>query len=68
MHGNTRTQTMTGARQMFFKKSKKIKELKSLLAIYREKDRTQTNLIRVHINNNLLLRAEIKRLKKESKL
>lgn len=53
---------------MFFRKSREIKELKSLLAIYREKDRTQTNLIRVYINNNLLLRAEIKKLKKESKL
>lgn len=53
---------------MLFRKSKEIKELKSLLSIFYERNKIQTNLIRVHLNANQQLREEIKRLKKESKL
>lgn len=53
---------------MFFRKAKEIKELKSLLSIFYERNKIQTNLIRVHLNTNQWLREEIKRLKKESKL
>lgn len=53
---------------MFFRKSKEIKELKSLLSIFYERNKIQTDMIRVHINTNQRLREEIKQLKKESKL
>lgn len=53
---------------MFFRKSKEIKELKSLLSIFNERNKIQTNLIRVHLNTNRRLREEMKQLKKESKL
>ena len=53
---------------MFFRKAKEIKELKSLLSIFYERNKIQTNLIRVHLNTNQRLREEIKQLTKESKL
>lgn len=53
---------------MFFRKSKEIKELKSLLSIFYERNKIQTDMIRVHINTNLRLEEEIKQLKKEGKL
>lgn len=53
---------------MFFRKSKEIKELKSLLSIFYERNKIQTDMIRVHINTNRRLEKEIKQLKKESKL
>lgn len=68
MHASTHTQTTTGAWQMFFRKSKEIKELKSLLSIFYERNKIQTDMIRVHINTNRRLEEEIKQLKKESKL
>ena len=52
---------------MFFRKSKQIKELKSLLSIFYERNKIQTNLIRVHLNTNQRLREEIKQLKKGDK-
>lgn len=53
---------------MFFRKAKEIKELKSLLAIFYERNKIQTDMIRVHINTNRRLEEEIKQLKEESKL
>ena len=50
---------------MFFKKSKEIKELKSLLSIFYERNKIQTDMIRVHLNTNQRLREEIKRLKEK---
>ena len=49
---------------MLFKKSKEIKELKSLLSIFYERNKIQTNLIRVHLNTNQRLMKENKKLKK----
>lgn len=49
---------------MLFRKSKEIKELKSLLSIFYEKNKIQTNLIRVHLNTNQRLMKENKKLKK----
>lgn len=50
---------------MFFRKSKEIKELKSLLSIFYERNKIQTNLIRVHLNTNRRLRKELEELKKK---
>lgn len=50
---------------MFFRKSKEIKELKSLLSIFYERNKIQTNLIRVHLNTNQRLRKELEELKKK---
>lgn len=50
---------------MFFRKSKEIKELKSLLSIFYERNKIQTDMIRVHLNTNQRLRAEIEELKKK---
>lgn len=49
---------------MFFRKSKEIKELKSILSIFYERNKIQTNLIRVHLNTNQRLREENQKLKK----
>lgn len=49
---------------MLFRKSKEIKELKSLLSIFYERNKIQTNLIRVHLNTNQRLMKENKKLKK----
>ena len=49
---------------MLFRKSKEIKELKSLLSIFYERNKIQTNMIRVHLNTNQRLREENKKLKK----
>lgn len=65
MHVNTLILITIGAWQMFFRKSKEIKELKSLLSIFYERNKIQTNLIRVHLNTNQRLREEIKRLKEK---
>lgn len=52
---------------MFFRKSKEIKELKTLLSIFYERNKIQTDMIRVHLNTNQRLREEIKQLKKGDK-
>lgn len=49
---------------MLFRKSKEIKELKSLLSIFYERNKIQTNMIRVHLNTNQRLREENQKLKK----
>lgn len=49
---------------MLFRKSKEIKELKSLLSIFHERNKIQTDMIRVHLNTNQRLMEENKKLKK----
>lgn len=49
---------------MFFRKAKEIEDLKFLLSIFYERNKSQTDLIRVHINTNRRLKKENKKLKK----
>lgn len=51
MHGNIHTLTMIGVQQMFFKKSRKIKELEDLVRYYKRRNVEQTNLVRVLVND-----------------
>ena len=53
---------------MFFKKAKEIEDLKFLLSIFYERNKNQTDLIRVHLNTNRRLKNENKKLKKLLKL
>ncbi len=44
---------------MFFRKAKEIEDLKFLLSIFYERNKSQTDLIRVHVNTNRRLKKEI---------
>lgn len=49
---------------MFFRKAKEIEDLKFLLSIFYERNKSQIDLIRVHLNINRRLKKENKKLKK----
>lgn len=53
---------------MLFRKAKEIEDLKFLLSIFHERNKSQTDLIRVHLNTNRRLKKENKKLKKLLKL
>ena len=57
MHGNTHTQTTTGAWQMFC--SKKIKALKQEIRFQKIDLEGKNNILRVTLNDNRRLRKEL---------
>ena len=50
---------------MFFRKAKEIEDLKFLLSIFYERNKSQTDLIRVHLNTNRRLKKEKRKMSYE---